>query len=59
MACVGKYRTTLAQLPLHKESTPSYLIHLPKQSIMPKLNNLLVTFVGITSEFRIVMLGLK
>ena len=35
MAWVGKYLNMLAQLPLHRDRTPSSYTHLLKQSIMP------------------------
>ena len=35
MAWVGKYRITLTPFPRHKEITPSYFIHLEKQSMIP------------------------
>jgi hypothetical protein len=34
-ACVGKYLMTFTQFPLHKEATPSYLMHLVRQSETP------------------------
>lgn len=41
-ACVGKYLTTLTQLPLHNAMTPSSFKHLIKQSTVPLYG--LVTF---------------